>query len=452
MKKFVTLVVVLLALAIPLSASAQGGITYTAGFQLQNLSATPATVLIDFYDQAGNQPTGSSVQDTIPANGSKTYFPLNSVPAGFNGSAVVSSDQALASITNILGNNSQRGDSYGGFVAGAQTVNLPLIMKGNFGYNTWFNVQNTGTTDANVVVTYKPGTCTETKTVKPNASQTFDQSATSCLAAGFVGAATVTSNTPVAVVVMEVGATNLLAYGGFADASTNPIMPLVSSNYYKSGTGIQIQNTGAQASSVTISFTPSNGFPGNACSETHNVPAGESVTFGYTNSQLPAGCGGQGTGVSDTVNGGFVGSAAVTANSTSMPLVAIVNQVNRGGANASSYNAINPASATNKVSLPLIMDRNFGYFTGFSIVNVGAQATNINCTFTGSAVTVSANGVAPGAALTSVQENQLANGYVGSANCTATGGDAKIAGIVNELRGGQPTTTDAQFTYPGFSF
>ena len=121
-----------------------------------------------------------------------------------------------------------------------------------------------------------------------------------------------TSAEPVAAVVMQVDAQSLLAYNGFTTASTKPVMPLVSSNFYKSGTGIQIQNTGGSDTNVTVSYKPSAGFPGAACTETKSIPAGQSATFGYP--QLPAGCGTSGTGVSDPVNGGFVGSASVTGN------------------------------------------------------------------------------------------------------------------------------------------
>ena len=259
-----------------------------------------------------------------------------------------------------------------------------------------------------------------------------------------------TSLEPVAAIVMQVDAQSLLAYNGFTTASPKPVMPLVSSNFYKSGTGIQIQNTGGTNTNVTVSYTPSAGFPGAVCTETKSIPAGQSVTFGFP--QLPAACGTTGTGVSDPVNKGFVGSAAVTTNSATMPLVAIVNQVTRGAASAAAYEAFNPATATSKVSLPLVMDRNYNIFTGFSVANVGTQPTNIACTFTGTAYTATANNVAPGAALTDVQLNKIASGYVGSATCTATGGDAKIAGVVNELTNGAPSTTDALLVYAGFNY
>ena len=447
-------VLVLLVAALPLAALAQGpdaapaAVTYTAGFQLQNLTGSPATVAIAFYNQDGS--IASTVNDTIAANGSKTYYPLSAVSSGFNGSVVVSSDQQLAAITNVLGNSGQRGASYGGFNAGATTVNLPLVMKANYGIDTWFNVQNTGSVATTVNIAYKPGSCTESVSVAPGAAKTFNQANNTCLAAGFVGAASITSAEPVVAVVMQVDSVSLLAYNGFTTASTKPVMPLVSSNYYNSGTGIQVQNTGGSATNVTISYKPSAGFPGAACTETKSIPAGQSVTFGF--SQLPAGCGTGGSGVTDAVNGGFVGSAAVTTNSANMPLVAIVNQVTRGAANAAAYEAFDPATATSKVTMPLIMDRNFNIFTGISVANVGVSPTNVACTFTGTGYTASAVGLAPGAALTDVQLGKIASGYVGGATCTASGGDAKIAGVVNELTNGAPATTDALLVYNAFNY
>jgi len=449
------MILILVLVAAPLSAMAQGpdsaspdAVTYTSGFQLQNLTGSLATVAIVFYNQDGS--IANTVNDTIAGNTNKTYYPLSAVSSDFDGSVVVSSDQQLAAITNVLGNDGQRGASYGGFSDGATTVNLPLVMKAYFGIDTWFNVQNTGSASATVNIAYKPGTCTESVSVAPGAAKTLKQADNTCLPIGFVGAATITSAQPVAAAVMQVNAQSLLAYKGFTTASTNPVMPLVSSNYYKSGTGISIQNTGASATTVTISYKPSAGFPGAACTETKSIPAGQSANYSYP--QLPAGCGTSGSGVTDTTNGGFVGSAAVTANSANMPLVAMVNSVTRDTANAAAYEAFDSNSATSKVAFPLIMDRNYNIFTGISVANVGASATNVTCTFTGTSYTASATSLQPGAALTDVQLNKIASGYVGAGTCTASGGDAKIAGIVTELTNSAASTTDALLAYDGFNY
>ncbi len=434
MKRFKLLLALGIVAALLIPALAFANVTsYTSGFQLQNLSASTANVTITFYNQDGTQ--AASVSDTIAANGSNTYYPLSAVTSGFNGSVVVSSDQQVAAIANVLGNDGAYGASYVGFSQGATSVNLPLVMKGNYGIDTWFNVQNTGSTNASVTVAYAGSTCTETATIPPNASHTFDQAANTCLSSGYVGAASITSDQPVAAIVVQVTSDSqglmpsLLAYNGFTSASTNPVMPLVSSGYYNSGTGIQIQNTGATDTDVTVTYTPSAGFPGATCTETKTVPAGNSVTFGFPT--LPTACYTDGGSAGSAA---FVGSAQVTGNTASQNLVAIVNQVTTGTSTAAAYGAFSPADATTTVSLPLIMDRNYGIFTGFSVANVGTTATDITCTFSGTSYTVSATGVAPGAALTDVQNGKIADGYVGSATCTSSG--QPIAAVVNQLNTG----------------
>ena len=451
MKKTMVFVTVLLLLAFPVSVAFAGiGGPYTVGIQIANMSSSAtANINMSFYDQSGAQVASPS--DTIPASGSKTYFPLSAVPAGFNGSLVVSSDQPVAAIANVLTTDYVGGAAYSSFSSGAMTVTLPNINKNNYGLDTWFNVQNIGSADATVKVAYAPGSCTAQQVVKPNSSKTFDQSVDTCLANGFVGAATVTSNQPIVATAMQIQRTGkqVIAYRGFTSASTTLVMPQVSSNVYKSGTGIQIQNTGGTATNVTLTYTPSTGYPGASCTETKTINAGASTTFGFP--QLPSGCGTSGTGVSDSVNGGFIGSAKVTGNSANMPLVGIVNQITRGATSGDAYQAINPANATANVILPNINDRNYGLFTGIAVANVGSQQTHIRCTFSNSTYVVEAD-VAPGASLTDVQLNKIANGYVGSATCTATGGDTKIAGIGQQVKSGAVSTSDALFVYDGFNY
>lgn len=458
--KLALILAILLTLAIPLTASAQVT-SYTSGFQIQNLDpVNNASADIVFYNQDGS----SAATVTVPIAKGDSYkaYPLDAVTSGFNGSVVVSSNTQVAAIANVLGNNGQYGASYDGFTAGATTINIPLVEKDNYGINTWFNVQNTGNSDATVSVAYKPGACTESKTVKPGAAQTFDQSTNSCLPGGFVGAATITSGSvPVAATVMQVvGPTRglmpgLLAFNGFTTASPNPVMPLVTSGWYGSGTGIQIQNTGGTSSDVTLTFTPSANFPsagktvGNTCTQKLTVLGGQSVTFAFGTNPIPAACL---TNQGSAGSAAFVGSAKVTGNTANANLVAVVNQVTIGKASAEAYGAFDPSQATSKVSFPLIMDRNYGYFTGFSVSNVGTQATNVNCTFTNSSVTVSASNLAAGQSLTNVQLNELGDKYVGAAVCTATGGDAKIVGVTNELLANAPATTGALLVYEGINY
>jgi hypothetical protein len=133
MRKTYLVLVLVLALMLALSvstASAQDGPTsYTSGFQIQNLdTANTANVAINFYKKDGT--IAATVNDSLSAGGSKTYYPLSAVSSGFDGSVVISSDRDVAAIVNVFGNGGAfGGGSYSGFDSGASTVNIPLVIK-----------------------------------------------------------------------------------------------------------------------------------------------------------------------------------------------------------------------------------------------------------------------------------------------------------------------------------
>ena len=253
--------------------------------------------------------------------------------------------------------------------------------------------------------------------------------------AGWVGSATVTASEPLAATIMEIGPTTLFAYSGFTGGTTEIAMPLINANNSGYITGVQIQNMGSVDTDVTVSYTPSSA--GTACTETQTVQAGKSATFALNAFTASGSCGAQ----------TFVGSAKVTANSANQDLVAIVNQLNGAANKGAAYEAFDPVNATDTVVMPLIMDRNSNYFTGFSVLNVGSSATTVSCSFTGSAHTEGAT-LQVGEALTPIQKDQIGDGYVGSATCTATSG-GKIVGIVNELN--SVSSGDAFLVYDAFN-
>jgi len=430
MKPARVLLVVVLVLAAVMAVGQQparaAAFSYTTGFQVQNLSPTnDASVTITYYDSSGN---GTPVSDTIPKGGSKTYFGNVPVPEGFDGSVVISSDQQVAAVVNILGNGGAAGASYVGTTQGATTLMLPLLMKGNSGYNTWFKVQNAGSADATITVQYSDGTTNSASGVKPNSSARFDQSQENHSAKVF--SAIVTSTQPLAAAVIEESSTVMFAYSGFTSGCTNPVLPLINANNAGWVTGVQIQNVGSSDTTVTLSYVPS--LAGTATDETQTIPAGQSRTFA----------------LAKFANGPkFIGSASVTANSANQPLVAMVNQL-RGTSAGEAYGGFDPSQATSSVVLPLIMDRNSGYYTGFSVTNVGSAATSVNCTFTNTSYTASNPSLGPGQSLTVLQNGAVANKYVGSGTCTA-GAGGKLVAVVNEL--GSNSTQDQFLVYEGIS-
>jgi hypothetical protein len=377
---------------------------------------------------------GSAVAAIIPASGSLTFFPVDASD-GFDGSVVISADQPVAAISNILGDLGAAAASYVGSGAGSTSVNLPLLFKGNAGFDTWFNVQNTGTADATVDVAYSDGTLVSDVVIAPGAAHTFDQATETHSAAVFSGV--VTSDQPVAVAVIQESVDVMFAYTGFTSGTPNPVMPLINANNSGYITGVQIQNTGGTDTDVTVSYTA---VVGTDCTETLTVPANGSTTFALLAFS--------GTNAGETCANApttFVGSAEVTGNTAGNDLVAIVNQL-KIGVNGEAYGSFDAAAATDTVVMPLIMDNNSGYFTGFNVQNVGAADTTVTCTFVGSTYTVS-DTLAPGEALNDLQLGKLGGPAISSATCTAPGGT--IIGVVNEL--GPSGTADQLLVYEGIN-
>ena len=446
MKKSRTILGVLLLLSllvVPAAPSmAQTVLNYDSCIQVQNLSGTDATVVLEFYAQGNTTPVAQP-SDSVPGNGSKVFCPLSAVSDGFNGSVVILSDQPVVAIANVTGGAwNAHNASYTGFSEGASSVNLPLLHYDNWGWYSWFNVQNVGTAAANVDIYYTDGTESLDNVIQPNLAVTFDQADETHGMPIF--AARVESDQPVVVTVMEVGPRMLLGYNGFTTAHPNPVMPLVQANNWGYTNGIQIQNTDATARTVTVTYTPS--VAGTLCHETKQVAGGASETFG-----LFAWDASDANADNDCVNGEtFIGSGRVTDAGT-QPLVAIVNQHNFGNNKGASYGAFNPDQATSKVVMPLIADHNWGYFTGFSVQNVGTAEANVTCTFFNSTHTVSGT-LLPGAALSDTQWGVLGDdttAYVGSAICTAAEPDAQLIGVVNYLR--SSGTADTFLVYEAFN-
>jgi hypothetical protein len=196
-------------------------------------------------------------------------------------------------------------------------------------------------------------------------------------------------------------------------------------------TGLQIQNAGNTATTVEVSYTPAKDPNGNdigtPCTESQTIQPGASNTFTLAAFTIGA----TNPGTSNCVKGQrFVGAARVTGNSANQPLVGIGNQLlpTNGGA----YGAFDPAGATNKVVMPLIMDRNSGFFTGFNVQNIGTAA-NVSCVFSGGVSYTISQNLATGAVLNDLQINKIKDKYVGGGTCTADNAGAKLVAIVNEL-------------------
>lgn len=485
MKRRIVQVLLMLTLALlPFTVNAQSVVSGSA-FQVQNLSESqPANIVITYYASNGSVAATQNAQ--ILAGASATFYDGNngsiamSAPAGFRGSVVISSDQPIAAITNLTG--ASLGESYSGFSGGAQTVGVPLIMRGNSGFNTSLTIQNVGSASTNVTVTYTPGSngtaASDTGTIPAGSSITFDQTDKTDLGTIFIGSASIAADaggTIVAIVNQTTG-NNLLTYNGFTGGATSIAVPLLFANNSGYYTGLTVQNIGAASASVTVTYTPnviSVAADPNACgtppAKTVSIDAGKSVNFI------------QAVGGGNNVNPPFDGFFATcryvggaTISNATQPLVAIVNEITSTGNQSSSYESFNVASATNTVKIPQLQANNSGIYSSSQVLNVGGAAADVTITYGAN----SATGAGVCGALTPRTVSIPANGsftfqqagndvnaglnssegtdgqfttcrFVGSATISSPAG-SKIVAIANILA--PPSVySDGLFTYNGFN-
>ena len=496
----IMLMAALLALALlPLTAAAQTTSTVTtSGFQVQNLSqSSPANITIQYID-ATTQAQVATQSATIPAGGSLTFVPFSapgyvqmSAPAGFRGSVAILSDQPIVAVTNILGANAALGDSYGGFTSGASSLNLPLIVRNNFGVDTSITVQNVGSAPATVTISYTPGFAGNAGsepafTLAPGASRTIYQKDNTALGTGtpgFVGSATVsaTGSTVVATVLQE-GSGQLTAYNAFPAGTGSPTvaLPLILGNNFGSYTGIQVLNAGTQATNATITFSPNTVTAPVGGLTPCATPPSRQLTINPNQTGTLIQNAGTGNPPFDTFFNGciYIGGATVTSDN-GQPLFVTVNQVASTSKDASTYAGFNPTAATDKVLAPLVVANNFGTFSGVQVQNVGTSTTSVTITYgpntfqgtppSGFSLcptpTPRTTTVQAGASFTFLQtyiagqptglspigsDSQFQSCmYVGSATITA-GSGGKIAAIVNQISTG-PASNDKLFTYGAFA-
>lgn len=438
---FAIVLVLISAVVMPVKAAAP--VNYESSVQVRNLTDGPGSITLQFIKPDGTQAIPTQATFPILANETLNFYQSTMpIASGFKGSMVISSNVPVAGMSNLVGmDGAAKRISYaafGAFDAGSASVSLPSLYANNYGYNSYYTVQNIGTTSASVQVVYSDGVAGPTLTIPINASVSVDQATEGHPVK--VLAAQLTSTQPIVVTVALAGNT-LSSYNGFSHGSTNPVLPMVNENNYGIFTGVQLMNTGGSATTVTVSYYPSLG--GTACTETRSIAAGKSKTFAqyafYNNEPVA-----DPSFVSNCAKGAyFVGSGVVTTNSASQPLVAVVNQLqiqdNKGGA----YGAFDPAAGGSKVIYPLVMDRNYGIFTSWSIVNVNATAVSagqISCLVTGkdkvgnpiSKTFTNPTTLAQYNVWTMNHLNELADGFVGGATCTSTAG-SKLVGTANQL-------------------
>jgi len=460
MKTFrISMALIIFCVALGLNTHQAKGQTfaqYISGVTIQNLTSATANVSANYLNSAGT--SIFTTTDSIAGFGVKDYASVP-VSSGFQGSLILTADNPVGAVSTLRGDNKGRG-AYVGSATGGTSVNLPMLMK-NWGasqWNTWFAVQNVSSSPASVSVKYSAcASALASVPVPAGAMVTFNQANEACLTASKVlTSATVTSTQPViAVVSQESSVVNSsLVSPGFSSGATNPVIPLMNSNNPTTTgwrTAISLFNQ-STSQSTTVVMTYVKAVDGSTCTETQTIPAQQAV--GFAGNNLITGQ----PYVTCPAGATLIGSAYVSSNSASVPLVATVNQ-DRGGL-GSAYGAFSPSSGSPTIFFPQIQDRNGAtnqWASSIMIMNVGPSSVYVKCTFANSAYSPVSGLLAVNKSWENLQRGNIASSYVGSGVCTAytdntyttiaTG--AKIVGVANVR--GLGANFDLMMSYEGIN-
>lgn len=177
---------------------------FISSLLIQNVDSTPADVQVVYSNGATDGVTGLQ-----PGSAKLFFIPNNpGLPNGWHGSATITSTNGkrIIGTVNIQGTGGLAGvglASYNTFSNGSTVVYAPGLVKGYHGFDSSLTIQNVDNSPAQITVTYSNG-ATQSTSLGPGASIQYYLPNVSSLPSGFNGAATITSNGPKIVALVNI--------------------------------------------------------------------------------------------------------------------------------------------------------------------------------------------------------------------------------------------------------
>ncbi len=399
--KYVVRIMLALALALTVTlgttgqaqAQAAKGAAWQVSITVLNVETTgSATININFYPGAGAAAIPFQAPAKLNAGAGTSYSvsSINSISAGFKGSAVISSDQRVVAtvvqfVAGGVGGKNVRPLSNGFQASDASPSYLvPSVLNNEFNTITEFSIQNVEATDVTATVNFfavgaATPALTKQYTIKPNDAQYVDAS-TVGLAAKFNGSATITvlkaDSTPgnvVAAINEYNSATPLASSVEAAKAGANTIYlasalcALATPGTGPATTAYAVQNADSTNASVSVKFYALDGSLKNTYGPFTLAPGGKESINGCTQGNL---------------GNGFNGSAVV--ESTGGKVVA-VGKVSGGGL-STAFLGTNTGSQV--LALPYVRWSPQAQFAGgtrqrtfIAIQNLGTAPVNVDVSY-----------------------------------------------------------------------
>ncbi len=338
------------AVAVGSLGIARADTAYTASFTTsityQNIGSGTATVVVTFYaENSGTAINGGSY--TLAPGASSSLFAGNvtGLPAGFKGSAVLSSNEPIAAtmvqISTGDGTLVRNRPLSNGLAEGSTNVLLATVLRNRFDTTSRFAIQNTESTPINFTLRIFNADAggalvtTDTKNnVPPNSAIYYDMGTLTGIPDNFNGSATIEATGKVVASVMELSVSGVAAsaFEGVTGGSNAVYMPSALCNAFGGYNSFYaVQNTSnSQTANVTVTYKDLNNNTAGTQTATINPGAKQSFTT----------CG--------AVGANFNGSAIIT--SSGAPIVAIGKVSGLGVSSA----FIGASTGAAKLALPYV--------------------------------------------------------------------------------------------------
>jgi hypothetical protein len=359
---------------------------WSSEYWVQNLGTGVAQVSANYYTASTGGVAGTE-SFTIPVGSATRIIP--SLADGFLGSAVLSSDQEIVAVENhyTVDAGVHMIGASNGVASGSNSMTLPLITRHNNGFETKIYLQNVGSVQATIYMTFTPGVAgsaySMSDTLPAFTMKVYDQEPNTSLGTKFVGSARVTADQPLAAAVDFGNLTGaafdkLITYDGLASGANSLALPLImkaNNNFY---TGQQIINTSSSTAGVDITYTAGPFSDPSVIGWTKTVhfdiPAYSSVTR-----VLNAAYGCAYDDLCDWPNVRVVGSATIAST---QPVACVVNEQNDVQGFMEAYNGFSSATATKAVAMPQVMKNRDLWYVGIQIQNMAGVAATATVTYT----------------------------------------------------------------------
>jgi hypothetical protein len=342
------LAIMLVALNVGTAFAGAYDTAFTTSITYQNVGSSATTQLeVWFYESPDDtSPTIIPRDNLAPGAGTSLFIgSLSQISPGFQGTAIMVSDQPLLATLVQLPQNSttvKNRPLSNGFSSGTEDSLISTVIKNAFAgsQNTIFSVQNVGPSATDVTIKFYNTSATLvhtiTDTLQPGAGRFIDVHTVSALGSTFNGSVVVESNGGSIIssaMELQVDGVGARAFEGIGSGGMEFYMPsaLCDRGPNKQTTNFAIQNTNlTTATDVTITYFDKDG--NNTGSETKNIGPGAKSSF--------RAC--------DVNATDFIGSAKIT--SASQPVIAMGKAA--GGGLFTAY--VGFKSASNRVALPYV--------------------------------------------------------------------------------------------------